>query len=279
MTLLAIVLAAALSPPGPTLAVEDTMRTTVGEVLVRAPRVTLNEILDRVARGEARRESLLTDQTFVATARAVAHAHERDKAPELMSETVFRVYKKRPNKSRTVMLRRYEAHPPKDKKPRAKVEIRFGPDMSEEIVNFAFRPEARRDFRYHIVGRDIVGGHVVYRIAFEPRSLLTPGEPSGLVWVDTNDFVIVRQEVSFGRSPVPLFIERIDRLVIERTQVGDHWLLKRLLLRATATISLPRLGRSFDFALQLGDYALNTGLADSLFAPQRAGHENDESPE
>jgi hypothetical protein len=177
------------------------------------------------------------------------------------------------------MLRRYEAHPPKDKKPRAKVEIRFGPDMSEEIVNFAFRPEARRDFRYHIVGRDIVGGHVVYRIAFEPRSLLTPGDPTGLVWVDTNDFVIVRQEVSFGRSPVPLFIERIDRLVIERTQVGGHWLLKRLLLRATATISLPRLGRSFDLTLQLGDYALNTGLADSLFAPHGAGNGNDESPE
>ena len=40
---------------GPTLAVEDTMHTAVPEVLVRAPRVTLDEILDRVARGEKRR--------------------------------------------------------------------------------------------------------------------------------------------------------------------------------------------------------------------------------
>lgn len=278
MPLLAIVLAAALAPPGPTLAVEDTMHTAVGEVLVRAPRVTLGEILDRVARGEARRESLLTDQTFLATARVVAHADERNRTPELMSETVFRVYRKRPDKSRAVVLRRYQAHPPKDKRPRAKVEVRFGPDMSEEIVNFAFRPEARRDYRYHIVGRDIVGGHVVYRIAFEPRSLLTPGEPSGLVWVDTNDFVIVRQEVSFGRSPIPLFLERIDRLVIERTQVGGHWLLKRVLVRATATLPLPRLGRSFDLGLQLDDYALNTGLDDALFAPHGAGNEADEAP-
>jgi antitoxin (DNA-binding transcriptional repressor) of toxin-antitoxin stability system len=277
MPLLAIVLAAALAPLGPTLAVEDTMHTAVGEVLVRAPRVTLGEILDRVARGEARRESLLTDQSFLATARVVAHADERNKPPELMSETVFRVYRKRPDKSRAVVLRRYQAHPPKDKGPRAKVEVRFGPDMGEEIVNFAFRPKARRDYRYHIVGRDIVGGHVVYRIAFEPRSLLTPGNPSGLVWVDTNDFVIVRQEVSFGRSPVPMFLERIDRLVIERTQVGGHWLLKRVLVRATATLPLPRLGRSFDLGLQMDDWAVNTGLGDSLFAGHGAGDEAGEA--
>jgi antitoxin (DNA-binding transcriptional repressor) of toxin-antitoxin stability system len=266
MPLLAIVLVAALAPPGPTLAVEDTMHTTVGEVLVRAPRVTLGEILDRVARGEARRESLLTDQSFIATARVVAHADERDKPPELMSETVFRVYRKRPDKSRAIVLRRYQARPPRDKGPRANAEIRFGPDMGEEIVNFAFRPRARRDYRYHIAGRDIVGGHVIYRIAFEPRSLLTPGNPSGLVWVDTNDFVIVRQEVRFARSPVPLFLERINRLVIERTQVDGHWLLKRVLVRATATLPLPRLGRSFDLGLHLSDYALNTGLDDTLFA-------------
>jgi antitoxin (DNA-binding transcriptional repressor) of toxin-antitoxin stability system len=268
MPVLAVVLAAALASPGPTLAVEDTMHTTVGEVLVRAARVTLAEILDRVARGEARRDSLLRDQAFVATARVVAHAQEPGRSPELMSETVYRVYKKRPDKSRADVLRRYEAHPPKDKGPRGRAEIRFGPGMSEEIVNFAFRPEARRDYRYHIAGRDIVGGHVVYRIAFEPRSLLTPGNPSGLVWVDTNDFVIVRQEVSFERSPVPLLLERINRLVIERAQVAGHWLLKRVLVRATTTLPLPRLGRSFDLALQFDDYALNTGLDDSLFTPR-----------
>ena len=60
----AVLLAAAVSPPGPTLAIEDTMHTEVPEVVVRAPRVTLAEILDRVARGEARRDSQLVDQSF-----------------------------------------------------------------------------------------------------------------------------------------------------------------------------------------------------------------------
>ncbi len=278
MSLIALFIAAVIAPPPPTLAVEDTMHTSVSEVVVRAARVTLAEILDRVARGEARRDSLLTDQSFIATARVVGHADERGKTPELMSETVFRVYKKRPDKSRTQVLRRYQAHPPKDKGPRGHAEVRFGPSMSEEIVNFAFRPAARRDYRYRIVGRDIVGGHIIYRIAFEPRSLLTADNPSGLVWVDTNEFVIVRQEVRFERSPMPLFLERINRLVIERTHVDDHWLLRRVLVRATSTMPIPHLGRSFDLALQFDDYALNRGLDDSLFsAPaSRAAASDDE---
>src|SRR5712692_1821449 len=92
-----------------------------------------------------------------------------------------------------------------------------------------------------------------------------PGNPTGLVWIDTNDFVIVRQEVHFERSPVPLFIERVDRLVIEREQADGHWVLKRLLLRATSSVPMPRLGRTFDFSLQFDGYAMNTGLDDALF--------------
>ena len=278
MSLLAIAIVAAVSPPGPTLAVEDTLHTEVPPVIVRAPRVTLEEILARVARGEARRTSLIEDQTFLATARVVAHAAETARPPEVYSETVFRVYRKRPGKSRTDVLRRYQAHPPK-KGPKGSVEVQFGPGMGEEIVNFAFRPEARRDFRYRIVGRDIHGNHVVYRVAFEPRSLLTmPGNPTGLVWIDTNEFVIVRQEVHFERSPVPLLLDRVDRMVIERGQVDGLWVLRRVLVRATAILPLPKLGRSFDFSIQFDDYASNTGLADTLFTGRsaRAAREDDQ---
>src|SRR5690349_502965 len=134
MILAALVLAAAIAPPGPTLAVEDTMHTEVPTIFVHAPRVTLDEILDRVARGEARRESLLTDESFLATARIVAHAAERGKAPELFYESVSRVYKKRPDKVRAILVRRYEAHPPKKKGERGDGGIRFGPSMGERMV-------------------------------------------------------------------------------------------------------------------------------------------------
>jgi len=253
------------SSPGPTLAREDTMHTEVPEVIVRAPRMTLREILDRIARGERRRDSLIVDQSFVATVR-VMDAKSDTSQPRMLEERVMQVYRKKPHRVRTVLVRQW-THP--SQKGDKKVQVDFRSDMSEEIVNFAFRPEAWRDFRYRIVGRDIIGDQVVYRIRFEPRSVLDPTQPSGVVWVNTNDFVIVRQEVEFGRSPVPILLKGVDRMVIERSRIGDFWVLHRVLLRAGFALPLPGLGRRLDLGILFDHYEINTGLPDSLFAGVR----------
>jgi hypothetical protein len=261
--------AAAPSPgPGPTLAVEDTLHTEVPEVLVRAPRVTLDEILDRVARGEARRDSALHDVAFTATLRVVRPANAK-KPAEVLQETVARVYKQKPDKVRSVTLRHWEKKSPKqaakDKgKPDDDADMEFSPSTEERIVNFAFRPEARRDFRYRIVGRDVFGDHLIYRIAFEPRSLVGD-DPGGIVWVDTRDFVIVRQELDFSRSPAPLLLKGVNRAVIERQEVDGHWVLRRLLVRLELSIPMPTFGRSIDLAFALDDYAINRGIDPSIF--------------
>jgi hypothetical protein len=257
-------LALAVAPPptrGPTLAVEDTMHTEVPEVLVNAPRVTLDEILDRVARGEARRDSLLHDVVFTATMRVV-RGPSGGKDAQLLQELVSRVYKRRPDQVRNVILRHWEAKPSK----KWNADINFTSSMQEEVVNFAFRPEARRDFRYRIVGRDLLGDHLIYRITFEPRSLLGAGDPGGVVWVDTRDFVIVRQELNFPRSPSPLLVKGIDRAVIERRQVDGHWVLSRLLVRIEMSVPIPRFGRAFDLAVSFDGYRVNRGIDDAVFA-------------
>jgi hypothetical protein len=251
------------SASGPTLAVEDTMHTEVAEVLVRAPRVTLDEILDRVARGEARRESLLVDQSFTGTVRLVRGATKREPAGPVM-ESVWRVYRKRPDRVRTVLLRRWEAKPKKNGKGSG-MQFDFSPGMGEDIVNFAFQANARREFRYRIVSRALVGNHVIYKIAFEPRSLLSPFAPSGLVWVDTNEFVIVREEVSFLRSPIPVLVQGIPRMVVERQRSGPYWVLSRVLMRIQMVTTFPTVGRTFDLSIHYDDYRLNQGIADSLF--------------
>jgi hypothetical protein len=258
--LLALAALAAAPAPGPTLAVEDTLHTTMPEVLVAAPRVTLDEILDRVARGEAHRDSLLEDQAFTFTLRVVGNV-AAGREPRLLAESVHRVFRKRPDRVRSVTLREYRHREGQ----RGSVQANFRSSMSEEIVNFAFRPEARHDYRYAIAGRDVIGGRVIYRIDFAPRSRLAFDKPHGRVWVDTSDFVIVREELSFDRSPAPLILKDIDRMVIERKRVEGHWVLDRVLIRMSATVPLPTVGRRFDMALMYDDYALNRGLGDALF--------------
>jgi hypothetical protein len=252
--------------PRPPRATEDTMHTEVPEVLVRAPRVTLDEILARVARGEARRDSMLQDEAFTTTVRVVRNVMDAKKGPELIEETIYRSYHKRPDRARTVRLRHWKAKPDKG----GKVEVESGSGMDEEIVNFAFRPSARREFRYRIVGRDLLGNHLVYRIAFEPRSALDPTIPNGIVWIDTNEFVIVRQEIGFPRSPIPLILKDIPRMVVERQRVDGYWVLKRVLLRGEFTLPLPVLGRTFDLSIQFDDYAINRGIDDAIFEAKGA---------
>jgi hypothetical protein len=263
----------ATAPPangaaGPALAVEDTMHTEVSEVLVRAPRVTLDEILDRVARGESRRDSLLRDQSFTATLRVMRKTVGKQ-APELFAESVSKVYRKKPGKVRSIALRTYELEPDKkhgDEGDDNTLDADFSPGMGEELVNFAFRPENRRAFKFTIEDRKLLGDHLLYTLRFEPRSVLAVYEPSGRVWVDTKDYVIVRQEIAFRQSPVPLFLKSIRHMVVERTRAGDFWVLSRMLVRMEFTVPVPKLGRAIDFGMTFTDYTVNTDLPDSLFA-------------
>jgi len=256
----------------PTLAKEDTIRLATGalpEVVVTAPRITLDEILRRVARGEARRDSIIRDQAFTATVRMVKGS--AGNKPQLVSETVTRVYKKKPDMVREIVLRRWTAW--KNKNGDDDVNIDFTPSTAERVVSFAFSPELRDQFRYSIAGREIVGGHVVYRIHFEPRSDVSPLAPRGEVWIDTNEFVILRQETTFDRSPVPLFLKSIDRFVVERVRDKDGlWVVGRILMRMQLTIPVPRIGSSFDLAILLGDYATNAGIEDAFFAQPGGRH-------
>lgn len=265
---------AAAVPGGPTLAVEDTLdapiTSVVPEVLVQAERVPLDEILRRVAEGEARRDSLMEDQTFTLLAKVLYLDEKKDggEATRVVDEQAARVYLKRPDRRKVVPLR--DTRPDED----AEVKVEVRSSLGEEMVSFAFQPDARARYLFRILDRAFVGGHLIYHIGFEPRSRVDP-LPAGEVWVDTNDFVIVREEFWYReRSPAPLFVQRIERCVIERTQVdGRWWVVERILGRATLS-SLARAMSGMmksgpivavDFSIWQTDWKVNAGLADSLF--------------
>lgn len=263
--------AAAADAP-PVLAVEDTIRIASGalpEYVVTAPRVTLDEILRRVAQGEARRDSLMQDQSFTRVA-LLTYREGDGSRPRLRMETAAKVFKQRPDRVREIELRRRS-----DREDGADVRVTAGADMGEEIVSFAFEPRNRAAYDFRIVERHLVGDHVIYLVTFTPRSAVDP-LPAGRAWIDTKDFVIVRQEFWYrDRSPAPLFLKSVDNCVIERTRVdGRWWVLERVVGRARLTSALRLLARLggdklpevMDFSLLFTDYRVNEGIPDSVFS-------------
>ena len=259
-------------PPAPTLAVEDTLKTSLPEEIVTAQRVTLDEILRRVAEGEARRDSLMQDQVFtMLAALTYLDSDEGASAPHTRQwESAMRVYRKRPDKVRTVVLRQKSNFKGDDG-----AEVTVGANMGEELVSFAFSPRTRSKFSFRILERHLVGDHVVYLIGFTPRSKLDD-LPTGRAWIDTNEFVIVRQEVWYrDRSPAPLVFESIDSCVIERTRVdGRWWVMSRVLARVQMTslarfmarVGKEKLAPTVDFSLVTRDWRVNRGIDDAIFA-------------
>jgi len=260
---------------GPIFAVEDTIPVPSALLpvqIVTAPRVTLDEILRRVAEGEVRRDSLLQDQSFTMLAALTYLDAGKGGAPATRRqwESAMQVYRKRPDKVRTVPLRTRSEFKDDDG-----MSVQVGPGMSEELVNFAFQPRARSRFDFRIEERHLVGDRVIYVIGFVPRSKIDP-LPTGRAWIDTKEFVIVRQEFWYrDRSPSPMFFKSIDSCVIERTQVdGKWWVLSRILARVQVT-SLARfaarlgkesLAPTVDFTLSIRDWKVNRGIDDAIFA-------------
>jgi len=261
--------------PGPMLAIEDTIPVPtrrLREQVVTAPRVTLDEILRRVAEGEARRDSLMQDQAFTLLA-ALTYIDTEPGAKTPVTrqwESATRVYRKRPDKVRSIPLKHKSNFRNEDG-----ANVSVGSSMGEDLVNFAFQPRTRSRFDFRILERHLVGDHVVYLLGFTPKSKLDD-LPTGRAWVDTNEFVIVRQEFWYrDRSPAPLFFESIDSCVIERTRVdGRWWVLSRVLARVQVTSLARFMGRvgkekiapTVDFTLSTRDWQVNRGIDDSIFA-------------
>jgi hypothetical protein len=276
---LAVLALLALVPRGawakPVFAAEDTIpvpSALLPVYEVRADRVTLDEILRRVAEGEARRDSLMKDQSFLLLASMTYLDANGKPARDAQRkwEYAAQVYRKQPDKVREVPLRTVS----RLKDGGDDVQVNVGANMREQLVSFAFEPRTRAGFNYSILERHLLAGHVVYVIGFTPRSRVD-ALPSGKAWIDTNDFVIVRQEFWYRDvSPAPLFLKSIDSCVLERTKVDDQWwVLSRLVARVQMTsmsrflakVSRSELAPTVDFAVQFRDWRINQGIDDSVF--------------
>jgi hypothetical protein len=227
-------------------------------VEVRARRESLDEILDRIAAGEARRDSTIHDEVYDVYVRLLERDPNRDTPRRTVLNQVSRVYRQQGGLLREVVLKREAS--------RQGLDVSSGPSMREQIIKFAFDPLLRKLYKFQILGRDFAGGHVVYRLQFEPRSGFYK-LPSGRLWVDTNEFVILREEFWYrGASPMPLVFKSLDNFVVERTQVdGKYWVISRMVGRVTFALPVLGIPPQGDMVITHQNYRINQGIEPGIW--------------
>lgn len=223
--------------------------------------MSLDQILDRIVAGEARRDSLIHDEVFDVYVRMLARDPGAESPVRTLVSQVSRVYRQQPRLKREIIVKRSG---------REDMEISAGQGMRERIIKFAFDPALRKLYRFRIVGRDFAGGHIVYRIEFEPRSDFYK-LPTGRLWVDTNEFVILREEFWYrGSSPAPLVFKSLDNFVVERTRVdGRYWVISRVMGRVTFALPILGIPPQGDMVISYHNYRINQGIDPKMFAGAR----------
>ncbi len=79
-------------------------------------------------------------------------------------------------------------------------------------------------FEYEILDRRPIGDRALLRIAYKPAVRFS-SLPSGEAWLDTRDFVVLRQTGSITNNvPMPMFIHQIEAFRLGRTRYGPLWL-------------------------------------------------------
>lgn len=236
-------------PPAPTaarrsdflLASEDTVDIPVTELPtleITTTRLGIAEIVDRCIREEEARSRRIRSHEATLEVKTTLEITDKKGFVErkIVQEDIFRT-KTEPDRkpvSTLISHQEYELvgeeRKPREQKPEGDDE--GGVKISiDEVNGLPFYLADRNDYRFTIRGREIVGDRVVYEVGLEPRSDFEVA-PKGRIWIDTSNFVILREEFDFeDRVPMPIFVKSLGPVIRERSQVGSTWVTSRLLVR------------------------------------------------
>jgi len=129
-----------------------------------------------------------------------------------------------------VTLRRREYRTESDSSDVRKEKIEPGIDFDEfttNILGFTLALEDVDAFDYTLLDHRLFGDYLVYHVGFEPKSSFEP-LPSGEVWIETGDFVVLHENAWFTDVvPFPMFIRSIDWVSRARERIEGRWVWTR----------------------------------------------------
>lgn len=287
-----IALHAGAAAAGPAVAPADTARVGEGEVpryLLRDPvrstarEMTLREIMARAVEGERTKLAGHHDMTFNATLRSIlTWKHKKE-----IRDEVFLVYQDADGVEKSVRLvekvarfrRQGDAWVPKrdsgdadedSRKGTVRVQVEEG-SRGADLSRLPFFLKDQEEYDFSLLDRTLEGDHVIFKIAFHPRSPWKP-LPSGTVYVDTDAFRVIHEEFTFEENPAPVFLKDIERVSRHWTKLpGGEWVASEILARLHPNPAFGLLPGQVDVVLTLNDYRFDQGYDARKFGPRKRG--------
>lgn len=201
---------------------------------VTARALTLREIIERCVEGERTKLAGHQDMTYTMTVRGLTQWKKRKEVRDI----VMRVYADAEGFSRTMQLgesvRKFKqkdgdwVDDPDDSEAHARVRVES--DSYSDFVEMPFFLEEQQEFDFELLGRTVEVDHVIFKIGFKPKSDFK-ALPSGVVYVDTDEYRIIHEEFEFNHNPFPMFIKDIGRISRHWEMLpGGEWVFTKIMM-------------------------------------------------
>lgn len=238
---------------------------------VRREKLSLREIIARSIEGERTKLSGRRSMTCTSTVRVIATWKDKREIEDL----VLRSYADVEGTERTAMLGAKTTHyvrengewvidPDPDQESDNTVQVESGGHNDFDELPIFF--DEIQEYDFELIERFVQTDHVIFRIAFRPKSEFKP-LPSGTLYVDTDRYRIIQEEYDFGKNPFPLLLKDLKRVSRQWTELPTgEWV--NTTIRGEVELRADPFGwipRSVAFAYSRTDFAFDVDYDERLF--------------
>lgn len=255
----------------------DTLRSLPAYVVKKPTRssadlMSLPEIIARCVEGEKTKLAGHRDMTFTGTVRVISTWKKK----RLVVDTAFLGYEDDAGFAKVVRLgerlRTYKrqgeewVYDKDEEQGEIEVGVESG-EGSEGLAQLPFFLEDQGEYTFTLLERVLEGDHVIFKIAFRPRTDFKP-LPSGTVYVDTDAYRIIHEEFTFDvQNPMPLLLKEVRRVTREwRELPTGEWVVAAI--RADAELRGGWFGavpKQIELGLAIEDYRFDQGYDEARF--------------
>jgi hypothetical protein len=241
---------------------------------VEEKHITIREIIQLAMMGEKTKLAGHNDMTHTSTLRTIVSWKDKKE----IHEEVHRAYADAQGHSRIVFLNENTMHYKlegdewiaDEEKEESDSKIRVTTRRRSEFSELPFFLQEDSEFEFKLIDRTLETDHVVFKIAFRPKSSFKP-LPYGVIYISSNQYRIIHEQYHFDKNPAPLFFKDIKRISRHWAELPDgEWVFTKIIgelnLRSDPFGWIPG---TVSFALIRDDFRFDEGYDSRLFGESK----------